>query len=154
MVKLQDEIRQSKPFRCVEEEAYLSIVRTAAMLEHALLQALKAFDITPTQYNVLSILRGAGAEGLCRNEVGCRLVTAMPDVTRLLDRMEDTGLIVRQRSSADRRVVSTKLTKKGLDLVGRLDATVVEIHERQFAHVDKRSLKTLIALLEDVRTRG
>lgn len=154
MVKLQDEIRQSKPFRCIEEEAYLSIVRTAAMLEHALLQALKAFDITPTQYNVLSILRGAGAEGLCRNEVGCRLVTAMPDVTRLLDRMEDTGLIVRQRSSADRRVVSTKLTKKGLDLVGRLDATVVEIHERQFAHVDKRSLKTLIALLEDVRTRG
>lgn len=153
-MKLQDEIRQSKPFRCVEEEAYLSIVRTAAMLEHALLQALKAFDITPTQYNVLSILRGAGAEGLCRNEVGCRLVTAMPDVTRLLDRMEDTGLIVRQRSSADRRVVSTKLTKKGLDLVGRLDATVVEIHERQFAHVDKRSLKTLIALLEDVRTRG
>lgn len=150
-MKLQDEIRQSKPFRCAEEEAYLSIVRTAAMLEHALAQALKPFDITPTQYNVLSILRGAGSDGLCRNEVGGRLVTAMPDVTRLLDRMEDTGLIVRQRSTTDRRVVSTKLTKKGLDLVGKLDGTVVEIHQKQFRNVDRRSLKTLIALLGEIR---
>ena len=150
-MKLQDEIKQSKPFRCAEEEAYLSIVRTAAMLEHALAQALKPFDITPTQYNVLSILRGAGSEGLCRNEVGGRLVTAMPDVTRLLDRMEDTGLIVRQRSTTDRRVVSTKLTKKGLDLVGKLDGKVVEIHEKQFRNVDRRSLKTLIALLGEIR---
>lgn len=150
-MKLQDEIKQSKPFRCAEEEAYLSIVRTAAMLEHALAQALKPFDITPTQYNVLSILRGAGSDGLCRNEVGGRLVTAMPDVTRLLDRMEDTGLIVRRRSTTDRRVVSTKLTKKGLDLVGKLDGKVVEIHEKQFRNVDRRSLKTLIALLGDIR---
>ena len=150
-MKLQDEIKQSKPFRCAGEEAYLSNVRTAALLEHALAQALKPFDITPTQYNVLSILRGAGADGLCRNEVGGRLVTAMPDVTRLLDRMEDTGLIVRQRSTADRRVVSTKLTKKGLDLVAKLDGKVVEIHEKQFRNVDRRSLKTLIALLAEIR---
>jgi DNA-binding MarR family transcriptional regulator len=151
VVKLQDEIRQTKPFRCAEEEAYLSIVRTAAILEHTLAQALKPFDITPTQYNVLSILRGAGNDGLCRNEVGGRLVTAMPDVTRLLDRMEDTGLIVRQRSTADRRVVSTRLTKKGLELVGKLDATVVEVHEKQFRKVDRRGLKTLITLLGDIR---
>ena len=150
-MKLQEEIKQSKPFRCAEEEAYLSIVRTAAMLEHALAQALKPLNITPTQYNVLSILRGAGSDGLCRNEVGGRLVTAMPDVTRLLDRMEDTGLIVRQRSTTDRRVVSTRLTKKGLDLVGKVDAKVIEIHEKQFRNVDRRSLKTLIALLGDIR---
>jgi DNA-binding MarR family transcriptional regulator len=152
--KLQDEIRQSRPFRCVEEEAYLSIVRTAAMLEHSLAQALKPFAITATQYNVLSILRGAGDQGLCRNEVGGRLVTAMPDVTRLLDRMEDVGLIVRQRSTKDRRVVSTRLTKKGLDLVGRVDATVVEMHQKQFQGVDKRALKALIGVLGDVRERG
>ena len=150
-MKLQDEIRQTKPFRCAEEEAYLSIVRTAAILEHTLAQALKPFDITPTQYNVLSILRGAGSEGLCRNEVGGRLVTAMPDVTRLLDRMEDQGLIVRERSTSDRRVVSTKLTKKGLDLVGKLDAKVVEVHEKQFRGIDKRGLKTLIGVLGDIR---
>lgn len=152
--KLQDEIRQSKPFRCVEEEAYLSIVRTAAILEHSLAQALKPFEITPTQYNVLSILRGAGDAGLCRNEVGGRLVTAMPDVTRLLDRMEDMGLIVRQRSTVDRRVVSTRLTRKGLELVGRVDATVVEIHGKQFRGVDRRGLKTLVGILGDIRERG
>ena len=151
MVKLQDELRQSKPFRAVEEEAYLSIVRTAAVLEHMLAQALKPLEITPTQYNVLSILRGAGASGLCRNEVGCRLVASMPDVTRLLDRMEDIGLIVRERSKEDRRMVSTRLTKKGLDLVTRADAKVIEAHEQQFRGLDKRTLKTLIGALEDVR---
>jgi DNA-binding MarR family transcriptional regulator len=150
-LKLQDELKQSKPFRSVEEETYLSLVRTAAALEHSLAQELRAFDITPTQYNVLSILRGAGSDGLCRNQVGCRLVTAMPDVTRLLDRMEEMGLIIRERGSADRRKVSTKLTKKGLDLVNRLDAKVVEIHARQFRHVEKRSLKALIGLLGDIR---
>ena len=151
MVKLQDELRQSKPFRAVEEEAYLNIVRTAAVLEHTLAQALKPLEITPTQYNVLSILRGAGAEGLCRNEVGCRLVASMPDVTRLLDRMEDLGLIVRERSKEDRRMVSTRLTKKGLDLVSRADAKVVEAHEQQFRGLDKKTLKTLISALEEVR---
>lgn len=150
-LKLQDEIRQSKPFRSPEEEAYLSIVRTSALLEHSLAQGLKAHDITPTQYNVLSILRGAGTDGLCRNEIGCRLVTAMPDVTRLLDRMEEQGLIVRERGTVDRRMVRTRLTKKGLDLVGRLDATVMQMHEKQFRHMDKRSLRTLIQLLGDVR---
>lgn len=150
-MKLQDEIRQSKPFRSPEEEAYLSIVRTSALLEHSLAQGLKEHDITPTQYNVLSILRGAGADGLCRNEVGCRLITAMPDVTRLLDRMEEQGLIVRERGTVDRRMVRTRLTKKGLDLVGRLDATVMEMHEKQFRHMDKRSLRTLIQVLGEVR---
>ena len=65
---LQEELKQRKPWS-VEEEAFLNIARTAAVLEHALVQALKPFDITPTQYNVLRILRGAGADGLCRNEV-------------------------------------------------------------------------------------
>lgn len=150
-MKLQEEIAQSKPFRSPEEEAYLSIVRTSAVLEHSLAQGLKEHDITPTQYNVLSILRGAGAAGLCRNEIGCRLVTAMPDVTRLLDRMEEQGLILRERGTDDRRMVRTRLTRKGLDLVGKADAKVIEMHGRQFRHVDKRSLKLLIQVLGEVR---
>src|SRR5215218_10993455 len=101
---LQDELKQRKPWS-LEEEAYLNISRTAAVLEHALVQALKPFDITPTQYNVLRILRGAGPDGLCRNEVGERLVRRVPDVTRLLDRMEDGGLIARRRGKDDRRYV-------------------------------------------------
>ena len=151
--RLQDELKQTKPFKQIEEEAYLSILRTAAMLDHRVSQALKPHGVTATQYNVLRILRGAGAEGLCRNEVGERLVTAVPDVTRLLDRMEEMSLIVRKRGTADRRFVTTTLTKKGLDLVNRLDARVARIHTEQLGHVEKSRLRTLVAILGDVRER-
>lgn len=151
--RLQDELKQRKPFKRVEEEAYLSILRTAAMLDHRVSQALKPHGVTGTQYNVLRILRGAGRDGLCRNEVGERLVTAVPDVTRLLDRMEEMGLIARERGTQDRRFVTTTLSKKGLDLVNKLDARVTEIHAEQLGHVDKSRLKTLVAILGDVRDR-
>lgn len=151
--RLQDELRQTKPFKQIEEEAYLSIMRTAAMLDHRVSQALKPHGVTGTQYNVLRILRGAGTPGLCRNEVGERLVTAVPDVTRLLDRMEEMGLLVRKRGTEDRRFVTTTLTKKGLDLVNRLDAHVARIHAEQLGHVEKGRLKTLLAILGDVRRR-
>ena len=153
-MKLHEELKQSEPFKAIEQEAYLSIVRTAATLEHSMAQALKPFDITPTQYNVLRILRGAGGTGLCRNEVGERLVTNVPDVTRLLDRMEEMQLIVRQRSTIDRRLVSTSLTKKGADLLARLDERICGIHAEQLGHLGKRELKTLVALLAQVRDRG
>lgn len=151
--RLQDELKQTKPFKEIEEEAYLSILRTAAILDHSASQALKPHGVTATQYNVLRILRGAGADGLCRNEVGERLVTAVPDVTRLLDRMEEMGLIARKRGTEDRRFVTTTLTKKGIDLVNRLDARVGRIHAEQLGHVDKRRLKTLVDVLAEIRDR-
>jgi hypothetical protein len=98
--RLQDELKQTKPFASLEQEALLSIERTAAVLRHQLGEELKPLGVTPTQYNVLRILRGAGPAGLCRNEIRDRLVAQVPDVTRLLDRMEDAGLIVRGRDSA------------------------------------------------------
>ena len=121
---LQDELKQNKPWCCLEEEATLNISRTAAVLEHALVQALKPFDITPTQYNVLRILRGAGPDGLCRNEVGERLVRRVPDVTRLLDRMEETGLLARVRDGEDRRYVTARISPQGLALLERLDQEI------------------------------
>lgn len=151
---LQAELKQNKAFKSVEEEALLSIARTAALLEHATAQALKPFGITPTQYNVLRILRGAGPGGLCRHAVGERLVRRVPDVTRLLDRMEETGLIARTRGDADRRYVTTCITKKGLDLLTKTDKEICDIHHEQLGHVDKRSLRTLIELLAKVRARG
>jgi DNA-binding MarR family transcriptional regulator len=149
---LQDELKQTKPFKSTEEELYLSIIRTAAVLEHALGQALKRYRITPTQYNVLRMLRGAGPAGLCRNEVGARLVANVPDVTRLLDRMEETGWIVRERGVADRRFVTAKISAAGLELVNKMDAAVAAIHRRQLGHVDKRAQRELINLLTRVRT--
>ena len=151
---LQTELKQNKPFKSLQEEALLSITRTAAVLEHAVAQALRPHGITPTQYNVLRILRGAGQDGLCRHEVGERLVRRVPDVTRLLDRMEDGALIARRRGEDDRRYVATYITAKGLSLLATIDNEICAIHQQQIGHVDGRSLKVLIDVLAKVRARG
>lgn len=147
------ELKQNKPFSSLQEEAVLSIARTAAVLDHQVSQALKAHALTPSQYNVLRILRGAGAEGLCRNEVGSRLVTQVPDVTRLLDRMEDTGLISRQRGSEDRRYVTTRITRKGLELVNKLDKPMRELQQTLLGHVSERTLRAVVDGLADLRAK-
>jgi len=154
VTRLHEEIKQRKPFRSVREEAVLNIARTAALLEHELAQALKQYDVTPTQYNVLRILRGAGTEGLCRNEVGARLIRPVPDVTRLLDRMEETGLIARQRSGTDRRYVTTTVTTKGLALLVALDDTIDSFHRAQLGHMTEGRLRALVDLLNAVRDRA
>ena len=148
---LRDELKQTKGWNSLEEEAALNLARTSAVLEHALAQALKPYDVTPTQYNVLRILRGAGPDGLCRNEVGARLVRRVPDVTRLLDRMEETGLIARERGGDDRRYVTTRIEPKGLALLQRLDGEICAIHRRNLGHLDKKELRKLIDLLTAAR---
>ena len=148
---LRDEIRQRKPFDSLEQEAMLGIERTAAVLMHAFADSLKPHGITPTQYNVLRILRGAGQEGLGRNEIRDRLVSQVPDVTRLLDRLEEGGLVERERAESDRRQVTTRITREGLALLKRLDGPVIETHTRQLGHLSDAQLRTLIALLEAAR---
>jgi DNA-binding MarR family transcriptional regulator len=155
MVKqLREEIRQSRPFETLEQEALLSIERTAAVLMHRFADSLKAHDITPTQYNVLRILRGAGEHGLCRHEIRDRLVAQVPDVTRLLDRMEEAGLVARERDVTDRRLVTTRITKEGLRLLKRLDEPVTEVHRRELGHMTQAHLRTLIDLLAEARSRA
>jgi DNA-binding MarR family transcriptional regulator len=150
-MSLRDEIKQGKPFESVEQEAMLNIERTSAVLGHGFSEALKAYDITPTQYNVLRILRGAGTNGLCRNEIRDRLIAKVPDVTRLLDRMEDAKLVVRERATDDRRQVMTRITAEGLSLLERLDLPTQEIHRRQLGHMTEAELRTLIDLLSVCR---
>lgn len=144
---LRNEIKQTKPFPSLEAEAHLNIERTSAVLGHAFAERLKPFGITATQYNVLRILRGAGESGLCRNEIRDRLVAQVPDVTRLLDRLESTGLIDRKRSTTDRRLVSTQITPAGLALLDRLDDPVNATHGELLGHMSQEQLQTLIALL-------
>jgi len=150
---LQAELKQNRPFRSLKEEAHLSIQRTAAMLEHAFECALKPHGITATQYNVLRILRGSEPDGLCRNEVGARLVRQVPDVTRLLDRLENAKLISRQRGGDDRRYVTTRITKAGLRLLEQMDQKINETHDEQLGHLDEGQLRKLITLLSAVRRR-
>ena len=150
---LQAELKQTKPFRSPLEEAFVSLQRTAAVLEHALECALKPSGITATQYNVLRILRGAGEPGLCRTEVGERMVRRVPDVTRLLDRLEDAGLIARARGGDDRRYVTTRITAKGLDVLATLDSTIVSFLEDHLGHVPPDQLQVLTDLLSLLRQR-
>ena len=114
---LRDEIQQTKPFTSLQEEALLNILRTSAAMMDEMEDLLKQRGITNTQYNVLRILRGAEPEGLCRNELRDRMLTRMPDVTRLLDRMEEAGLVARSRDNEDRRLVSTRITEAGRKVV-------------------------------------
>jgi DNA-binding MarR family transcriptional regulator len=148
---LKQEIHQKKPFKSLHQEAQLNIVRTSNLLVDSFEQMLKPYGITGTQYNVLRILRGAEPEGLCRNEVRERLLNRMPDATRLLDRMEEGGLVTRARSGEDRRLVTTRITKKGRHLVDSLDEVVEKKHRQQLGHLTERQLRTLIKLLTQVR---
>ena len=151
--QLRDEISQTRPFGSAEEEAYLAIQRTAALLGHALAETIRPLGLTATQYNVLRILRGAGEPGLCRNEVRDRMITQVPDVTRLLDRMEEMGLIERRREGADRRFVTTRITPEGLRLLAELDAPIEAAHQRLLGHLDDAALRTLIDLLGRAREK-
>lgn len=151
---LLDEIQQQKPFASIAEEAFLNVGRTMSLLEAGLERVLKPYGISGTQYNVLRILRGAPRDGLCRNEIGDRLVTRMPDVTRLLDRMEVAGLVARQRDTKDRRLVTTRLTDKGEALVNQLDAPIADSHQRQLGHLGAERLQQIIELMSLIRNRG
>ena len=119
--RLKKELKQSKPFPTLEAEVYLNIQRTAEALLWKATELLKPYDLTPTQYNVLRILRGAGTNGLICREIGERMVSRDPDVTKLLDRLETRDLITRERDHKDRRVIIARVTEAGLKLLEELD---------------------------------
>ena len=152
--RLGDEIGQSKPFRSLEQEAFLNIQRTAESLSYDLAKALEPYGLTPTQYHALRILRGAADGGAACSEIASRMVTRVPDVTRLLDRLEVQGLITRARGDDDRRVVRARITAAGLDLLARLDEPVLAVHRRQLGHLGADGLRSLIDALERARAGG
>ena len=149
--KLQQEIHQTKAIRFLEEEATLNIVRTADVLMLALTDVLKPYLLSATQYNVLRILRGAGKDGASCKDIGSRLVARDPDITRLMDRLEQRGLVTRDRGGEDRRVVTHRLTKAGLELVNELDGAIEALHQKSMGHMKAGKLRDLVGLLEEVR---
>lgn len=149
--KLEAEIKQSKPFARIEDEAFVNLIRTADRLTAASAQTMKTWDISPTQYNVLRILRGAGEEGLCCGEVGERLVTRDPDITRLLDRMEARGLVSRARDRKDRRVITVRISESGLRILEEMEPAMEEFGRRQLGRLGTDKLRSLIELLEQAR---
>lgn len=151
---LQEEIRQSRPFVSREEEAFLNLQRTANALLQSITRSLKSFDLTPTQYNVLRILRGSHPETLTCGDIGDRMVTPDPDVTRLLDRLEKRGLVERARDTIDRRVVRAGITEEGLTLLSQLDSPVPDWLDALLGHLAEEELETLTRLLEKARRQA
>jgi len=149
--KLAAEIHQNKPFALPEEEALLNLVRTHEFLLQRQTEFFKQFQLTPTQYNILRILRGAGAGGVTCSRASERMVTADPDITRLFDRIEARKLIRRERSVEDRRVVISRITPDGLKLVDAIDKPLAKLLKRQFRRVGPKKLAQLIEILESLR---
>jgi len=145
--------RKPRRIACPEESAFLDLLRTTDMLSRRPGQALKTEDLSATQYNVLRILRGA-PEGLTCGEIGNRMITRDPDITRLLDRLDKRGLISRRRGAKDRRMVLTRITPEGLALLTRLDRPVQEAHRRQLGHLGRERLRALSELLSVCRSRA
>lgn len=149
--KLQAEIKQSKPFRSVEEEALLALQLTADRLSRRGAAFLKPYGLSPAQYNTLRILRGAGSEGLPCSEIGERMINRDPDITRMIDRLERRGLVERSREQKDRRVVTTRITQGGLDLLKQVDSPLRAFIKELLGEVGESRLKPLIRTLEVIR---
>jgi DNA-binding MarR family transcriptional regulator len=149
--KTQKGLGRKRPVSCREEDVYLSMLRTVESLSRGVAETLAAADLTPTQYNALRILRGAGEAGASCTEVGERMVTKDSDVTRLLDRLEARGLISRGRDTKDRRLVVVRITGAGLRVLEELDGPVAETHRRQLGPLSEKQLATLDMLLMTAR---
>ncbi len=148
---IQAAIQQSKPFSSLEEEALIALQRTADRLQWRLSEMLKAHGLSPTQYNALRILRGAREEGRACSEIAERMVNRDPDITRLVDRLERRGLVVRSREGRDRRVITTRITPAGMELLQTLERPIEEFNQKMLGPMGEQQLRTLIRLLEAAR---
>ncbi|MBZ5550895.1 MAG: MarR family transcriptional regulator [Acidobacteriia bacterium] len=148
---LQAELKQKTPFTSRQQEAYLALLRTADALQSSMESKLKEFGLTGTQYNALRILRGAGPEGLPCSEIGERMITHDPDITRLLNRLEQRGLVERIRDQHDRRVIYGKITTAGQKLLREMQEPIEKYGKEMLRHVSQPELQKLIDLLELVR---
>jgi len=151
MASLKLEIVQEIPFASLEEEALLNLLRTADCLQRAFQRKTRGFGVTSTQYNVLRILRGAQPDGLTCSAIGSRMITAEPDITRLLARLKALKLIRQQRDKRDKRVVWTQISAQGLALLLEMDPVIEKAPGELLGHLDSAELAVMIRLLESAR---
>jgi len=155
--ELQSELKKKHGFDSPEQQAYLNLARTQAHLAGPFAQLFKQHGISEAAYNILRVLRGVrrqpenGRDALPCGEVGGRLVSRLPDVTRLIDRLVNAGLVERTRAVEDRRVVLARITTAGLNLLRKLDRPVLDLHGQTLGHLTREELKQLNQLLEKAR---
>ncbi len=150
-MSLREEIEQSRPFSSVQEEALLSIFVTGDLLSRGINAMLRDYDLTLPQYNVLRILRGAGPEGLPLMTVARRMLVRFPNVTRLTDRLETEGLMRRERSTKDRRVVRAYITREGLKVLARINGKIERTTMELMRGADPGTLTELVRILGALR---
>ena len=148
---LKDELKKRGPFDSVEQEATLAILRTSDLLANRFARLLREHDLTPTQYNVLRILRGEGKPLPCL-EVASRMIQVAPAITRVVDQLLALGLITKTQSENDRRIFEIDITPAGGRLLKKLDTPILELHSTLLATVSQSDLSTLIRILETVRS--
>jgi DNA-binding MarR family transcriptional regulator len=148
---LGDEIKQTRPFHSPAHEAVVSILRTAAVVQRQIAQVVESTGVTIQQYNVLRILRGAGEAGLPTLAIRDRMIEEAAGITRLLDKLETAGFVMRERSTPDRRQVLCQITPTGLELLAQLDAPVDAVNETVLSALDPAEYETLLTLLGAVR---
>jgi len=153
MAGLKSEIAQAPPFASVEEEALLNLMRTSDCLHRAFHLKTRQWGVTSTQYNVLRILRGAQPHGLTCSAIGDRMITAEPDITRLLARMKALKLIRQERDKADKRVLWTHISEAGLALLCEMDPVILSVPGELLGHLKREEQTELIRLLELARKR-
>jgi len=140
--------------RPLEEQTFLQLVRAAGRLVRESEEILRGADLTGKQYNILRILRGAGADGLACAEIGARMLDRDPDITRLLDRLGKRKLLERRRSGEDRRVVRVRITAGGLELLDSLETPILRQHRQSMRPLTRRQLQELHDLLTALQTPG
>jgi DNA-binding MarR family transcriptional regulator len=147
---LQSEIKKKHPFELPEQEAMLNLLRTSDQLQIRFSRLFRHFGLTPQQYNVLRILRGEG-RALPILEIAARMITVVPGITGLVDRLESASLVERKRCDQDRRVIYVAITPRALDILAEIDAPLNELHREVLGHLSPEELTTLSRLLEKAR---
>jgi DNA-binding MarR family transcriptional regulator len=151
MGNLKAELKQNKSFETLEDEVFVNIIRTAEVLTRKEAEFFKRYELTPSQFNVLRILRGAEPDGLICREISERMIAFDPDMTKLLDRLEARNFVTRDRQQKDRRVITVKVTDEGLALLKTIDQPILNMVGKALGHLSEKKLRTLNELIEEAR---
>ncbi len=148
--QLQSELKKKRPFESLEQEVLLNLARSGDQAQIRFTRLFREYGLTPSQYNVLRILRGEG-KPLPILEIAGRTITVVPGITGLVDRLEQAGMATRVRCEEDRRVVYVSITPKALKVLEQLDEPIQALHQQLAGHLSKAELKELNRLLERLR---
>ena len=148
---LQHEIKKRQPFTSPRQEAMLNVWRTGDLAQNRFGKLFRKYGVTASQYNILRILRGTGRPLPCL-EIAGQMIQAVPAITRLIDQLEKQGMITRERSVDDRRVVFVEITAKGRKVLMELDGPVEQLHDLVLEKLSEAEVRQLSRLLEKARS--